>query len=168
MELVLPLLGKAAGADHEAAPEIAAGDQLLDEQARHDRLARARVVSEQEAERLARQHGLIDGRDLVRQWVHERGMHRQHGVEEVREADPVRLRHEAEECAVTVEAPRSAGLGDLQARLVVAIEDLVGDAAVGSPVDERQGVRPVPLDGDDRYHGVRQDAADGGVGLEVF
>jgi hypothetical protein len=45
----------------------APGDQLLDEEARHDRLARARVIGEQEAQRLTRQHGLIDRGDLVRQ-----------------------------------------------------------------------------------------------------
>ena len=42
VQLVLPLLGEAAGADDEAALEIAAGDQLLDQQPRHDGLAGAR------------------------------------------------------------------------------------------------------------------------------
>ena len=43
-ELVLPLLGETSGANDQASQQIAAGDKLLDEQARHDRLARAGVV----------------------------------------------------------------------------------------------------------------------------
>jgi hypothetical protein len=49
VELVLPLLGQAARADDQAALQVAARDQLFDEKARHDRLAGARVVGEQEA-----------------------------------------------------------------------------------------------------------------------
>ena len=109
----------------EAALQVAAGDQLLDEQAGHDRLAGARVVGEQEAQRLARQHRLVDGRDLVRQRLDERGVDREHRVEEVREADAVRLGDEPEQRAVAVEAPRAALLDDLEARLVVAVEQLV-------------------------------------------
>ena len=56
VKLVLPLLGEAAGADDETTLQVAAGDQLLDEQARHDGLAGARIVGEQEAQRLTRQH----------------------------------------------------------------------------------------------------------------
>ena len=97
VELVLPLLGEAAGADDQAALEVAAGDQLLDEQARHDRLAGARVVGEQEAQRLARQHRLVDGRDLVRQRLDDRGVDRQHRVEEVRQPDALRLGDEPEQ-----------------------------------------------------------------------
>ncbi len=70
VELVLPLLGEAARADDEAAPEIAPRDQLLDEETRHDRLASAGVVGEEEAQRLAGQHRLVDGRDLVRERIH--------------------------------------------------------------------------------------------------
>ena len=110
--------------------QVAARDQLLDEQPGHDRLAGAGIVGEQEAQRLARQHRLVDRGDLVRQRIHERGVDREHRIEEVREADAVRLGDEAEERAVAVEAPRAARLDDLEARLVVAVEDLVGDAAV--------------------------------------
>ena len=46
VELVLPLLGEAARADDQAAVEVATGDQLLDEEARHDRLARPGIVGE--------------------------------------------------------------------------------------------------------------------------
>ena len=107
-ELVLPLLGEAARADDQAALQVAAGDQLLDQQPGHDRLAGAGVVGEQEAQRLARQHRLVDRRDLVRQRLDERGVDGEHRVEQVREADALRLGDEPEERAVAVEAPGPA------------------------------------------------------------
>ena len=164
VELVLPLLGEAAGADDEAALEVAARDQLLDEQAGHDRLAGARVVGEQEAQRLARQHRLVDRRDLVRQRLDERGVDREHRVEEVRQADAVRLGDEAEERAVAVEAPGPALLDDLEARLVVAVEQLVRDLAGGVLVGQLERLGAEPLDADDGDQRVREDAADGGAG----
>ncbi len=155
VQLVLPLLGEAAGADDEAALEVAARDQLLDEQPGHDRLAGARVVGEQEAQRLARQHRLVDGGDLVRQRLDERGVDGEHGIEQVGQADAVRLGDEAEERAVAVEAPGPARLDDLETRLVVPVEDLVRDTAIRPTVHEGQRVRPVPCDADDRDQGVR-------------
>ena len=71
VKFILPLLGQAAGADDEAALQVAAGDQFLDEQPGHDGLACTGIVGEQEAQRLTRKHGLVDGRDLVRQRLDE-------------------------------------------------------------------------------------------------
>ena len=45
-QLVLPLLGKTAGADDQAALKVAARDQFLDQEPRHDGLARPGVVSQ--------------------------------------------------------------------------------------------------------------------------
>ena len=59
VQLVLPLLRQTAGTDHQAALQIAARDQFLDEQSRHDGLAGARVVGQQETKRLSRQHGFV-------------------------------------------------------------------------------------------------------------
>ena len=97
IKLVLPLLGEAAGADDEAALQVAAGDQLLDQQPRHDGLAGARIVRQQEAQRLARQHALVDGCDLVRQRLDDRGVDGEHGIEQMGEMDALRFRHEAEQ-----------------------------------------------------------------------
>ena len=105
VELVLPLLGEAAGTDDETALEVPAGDQLLDEQPRHDGLAGARVVGEQEAKGLPGQHGFVDRGDLMRQRLDDRSVHGEHGVEEMGETDPLRLGDEAEQRAVAVEAP---------------------------------------------------------------
>ena len=67
VELVLPLLRETAGTDDETPLQVAAGDQLLDEQPGHDGLAGARVIGEQEAKGLAGQHGLVHRGDLMRQ-----------------------------------------------------------------------------------------------------
>ena len=56
-------------------------------------------------------------------------MYREHRVEQMRETDAMRLRNEAEQMPVAVEAPGAAVLHDLKARLVMTIKQLVGDAA---------------------------------------
>ena len=66
-QLVLPLVDEHARADDEHALGVAADHELLDEQAGHDGLAGAGVVGEQEVQRLAGEHLLVDRRDLVRQ-----------------------------------------------------------------------------------------------------
>ena len=70
-ELRLPLLDERPGGDDEAAAEVASDDELADEEPGHDRLAGARVVGQEEAQRLAREHRLVDGGDLVRQRLDE-------------------------------------------------------------------------------------------------
>ena len=139
VELVLPLLGEAAGADDEAALQVAAGDQLLDEQAGHDGLAGAGVVGQQEAQRLARQHALVDGRDLVRQRLDHRGVDGQHWIEQVCQADALGLGNQSEKRAVAVKAPRPTQFNHLDPRLVVAIEQFVGDLPGGRLVGQLQG-----------------------------
>ncbi len=94
-ELRLPLLDEAAGRDDEAATQVAADDELADEEPGHDRLAGAGVVGEQEAQRLAREHLLVDGGDLVRQRFDEAGAHRDVRVEEVGEVDALRFARRA-------------------------------------------------------------------------
>ena len=106
VQLILPLLGQAAGTHHQTALQIAAGDQFLHQQSGHDRLAGAGIVGQQEAQRLPRQHRLVHRGDLMRQWLHQRGVHRQRGVEQVREVDAQRLGHQPKQLPVAVEAPR--------------------------------------------------------------
>ena len=90
-KLVLPLLDEAPGRHDEAAFQVRTRDQLLDQQSRHDRLARPRIVGEQEAQRLARQHLAVDGGDLVGQRIDAAGVDGEIGVEVVRKRDAVRL-----------------------------------------------------------------------------
>ena len=70
--------------------------------------------------------------------------------------------------AVAVEAPGPALLDDLEARLVVAVEQLVRDLAGGGLVGQLERLGAEPLHADDRDEAVREDAADGGVGREIF
>ena len=168
VQLVLPLLRETAGTDHQTALQIAAGDQLLDEQPRHDGLAGAQVVGQQEAKRLPRQHGFVHRGDLVRQWLHHRGVHGEHGVEEMRKADALGLGDQAEEGAVAVEAPRPADLDDLQLGLVVTVQKLVGDLAGGRFVGQLKRFGAEPLHPDNRRDPLGQYAAYRSVGLEIF
>ena len=49
VEFVLPLLCETAWADHQAAMQIAPGNEFLDEKPCHDRLASAWIIGQQEA-----------------------------------------------------------------------------------------------------------------------
>ena len=59
-ELIMPLFGQHSWANNQAAVQIAAHQQLLDQESSHDGLASARVVSQEEAQRLPRQHFSVD------------------------------------------------------------------------------------------------------------
>ena len=148
--------------------QVAAGDQFLRQQPGHDRLAGAGIVGQQEPQRLPRQHRLVHRGDLMRQRLHQRGVHRQRGVEQVREVDAQRLGHQPKQFPVAVEAPRPPLLDNLQARFVVAVEDLAAQLAAGPPVGELQRVGPEPARAHHRHQNIRQDAAYGGGGLQVF
>ncbi len=59
-------------------------------------------------------------------------------------------------------------LDDVETRLVVAVEELVGDPAGRVLVGQLQRFGAEPLDGDDRDGRVGQDAANAGVRLKFF
>ena len=59
-------------------------------------------------------------------------------------------------------------MSDLETRLVMSVEDFLGDASAGAAIHKRQGVGTVPGYADDGGEGVGNDAANRGVGLEVF
>ena len=115
------MFGQAPRADDETALQIAAHDQLLDEQPRHDGFTGARVVGQQETQRLARQHGFVDRRNLVRQRLDEGRVHGEHRVKQMRQADTMRFGHQPEQMAIAVKAPGAALLDHFKARFVVAI-----------------------------------------------
>jgi hypothetical protein len=58
----------------------------------------------------------------MRQRLHEGGVDRQRGVEQMGEVDAQRLRHQPKEITAAVEAPRPPLLDDLQPRFVVTLE----------------------------------------------
>ena len=168
VQLVLPLLGEAARADDQAALQVAAGDQLLDQQPGHDRLAGAGVIGQEEAQRLPGQHRLVHGRDLVWQRLDHRRVNRQHGVEQMGEADALRFGDQPEQRAVAVEAPRPPLVDDLQAGLVVAVQQLVGDGAGRRLVRQLQRLGTEPLHADDRHYAVGVNASYSAARLQLF
>ena len=95
-QLVLPLLDQTAGRDDQAALQVAAEHQLLDVEAGHDRLARAGVVGEQEAQRGSLDQLAVDGLDLVGERLKIARMHGEHRVEPARHPYPERLGGELE------------------------------------------------------------------------
>ena len=95
-------------------------------------------------------------------------MHREHRVEEMRKTYALSLRYQAEECAIAIEAPWPALLDQFQARLIVAIDQLVSDLAGGGLVGQLQCLRAEPLDVDHRHQCIGHNAAYGSVGLELF
>ena len=132
------------------------------------RLAGAGVVGQEEAQRLAGQHRLVHRRDLVRQRLHHGRVHRQHGIEQMREADALRFGDQPDQRPVAVEAPRPPLVDDFQAGLVMAVQQLVGDRAGRRLVRQLQRLRAEPLHADDRHCAVGMDAPDGAMGLKLF
>lgn len=95
-ELVLPLLDQAARGDDQALSDVIAQQQLLDVEASHDRLARARVIREEEPQRSPREQLAVDGADLMGQWPYIAGRHSQHRVEQAGECDALGFSNELE------------------------------------------------------------------------
>jgi hypothetical protein len=81
----------------------------------------------------------------VREGLDEARAHRDVGVKEVGEGDPLRLRRELERRPVAVEGPGLALLDDREARLVVAVDEALGDLAVRRPVREGEDLGPVEV-----------------------
>ncbi len=159
MEFVLPLFGETARANNEAPLEIAAGNEFLDEQPGHNRLAGARIVSQQKPQWLAREHCFVNRGDLVRQRVDQRCVDREDGVEEMREANPLCLGNQSKKRAISIEAPGATGRNDLESRLIVAIKELVPDASARVFIRQLESLRTEPLRIDSVHQRVGEDAS---------
>lgn len=94
--------------------------------------------------RLPGQHGLVHGRALVGQGLDLRSVDGQHRIEQVGQPDAVGLGHQPEQGSVAVEAPRPPLLDDLQAGLVVAVEELVPDPPGGARLQVLESAQPAP------------------------
>ena len=167
-QLVLPLLHEAAWRDDQAPVEVTADQQLLHVQARHDRLAGARVVCQQEPERLPGKHLAVHRLDLMGQRLDAARVHRQKRVEQVGELDTACLGRQPEQVAIGVEGPRARALLEVQAMLGVPVQKLFpGHAGLGA-VRERQRRVTVPLDLHDRHDPVRQHATYPRAGCQLL
>ena len=168
VEFVLPLLDQVAGADDEAALKIAAGDQLLDEKAGHDRLAGPGIVRQQEPERLPGKHLAVNGGDLVRQRLDERRVDGKQRIEEVGQPDAVGFGKQPEQRTVAIEAPGPARLGDFERRLTVAVEQFVAEPPGAVLVGDFDGNRPDPAHVADRDKAIRENAFHGRTACNRF
>ena len=95
-------------------------------------------------------------------------MHGKHRIEQMRQTDTMRFGNQSEQMPVAVEAPRAAVLHNLEARLVMAIEQFIGNTASWSFVGQLQRLGAKPLDADHGDYLVWQNASHCGSGLEVF
>ena len=86
--------------------------------------------------RLARQHRLVNGGDLVGQRVDVRGVDGHHRVEQECEVDPLGFARELERGAVAIERKWAFNSGDVDRVLVGASQEAFLDRAVGCPVNE--------------------------------
>ena len=77
-------------------------------------------------------------------------------------------KYQAEQRAVSVEAPWPAGFDDLNPGFVMAVQELIGDLTRRCLVRQLKRFGAEPLHADHRDEGVGQDAAHRGVGLEIF
>ncbi|HEV3257947.1 MAG TPA: hypothetical protein VG013_13760 [Gemmataceae bacterium] len=68
-QLALPLEGQVGGGDDQGAPHQAADLEFLQKEARHDGLARAGIVGEQETDARQLDEVVVDGFELVRQRI---------------------------------------------------------------------------------------------------
>ena len=113
--------------DNETSIEIAAG-QLLDEKARHARLSCARIVRQQETQRLTRQHSLPDRRDLMAPAA-RRTMSGPRATGSNKCARRMRCASETKTEQAAIETRGTAGFDDFEALLVVPVQQLVRDSA---------------------------------------
>ena len=128
----MPLLHQRTRGHDHAPLKITSDEQFLDEQTRHDGFARAWIVSEQEAQRLAWQHLGIDRRDLMRQRFDPRSMDSHVGIEQVREPDAHCFRCQPEQMPIAVEAERTTVREDIDAVLFRAEEKALPDSAINT------------------------------------
>ena len=115
--------------------------EFLDEQPRHDRLARARIVRQHIAERLLGQHLFVDGGYLMRQRDDVRRMNRHHRIERTAQVDAKRLERKLEVRRRSYKRPGQVLRRDGKARFIRPVKLLLCDAQLGFG-DNRHHIRP--------------------------
>ena len=167
IEFVLPLFDQTPGRDDQASFQAAANQQFLDQQAGHDSLPGARIVGQQETQRLAIQHRTIDCGDLVRQRLDLRGIDGDIGIEEIRETDTQRLRNETKQASVSVKSETARRSNFAEVGLVFPIEDALAKAVRPLPGDlDRVGA--VGTRGDDFHRAIAQNTSKTAAGNDAF
>ena len=94
------------------------------------------VVGQQEAQRLARQHRLVDTSDLVRQRLHIGSVDRHHRIKQERKVHAFGFASELERRAIAVEREWALNHGHTDGLLVGASQKPLFHRAIGCTVDE--------------------------------
>lgn len=121
VEFILSLLNQTARSNDQATLHIVANRQFFDQETRHNRLAGPGIISEQKAQRLAREHFAVHCGDLMGEWLNKGAMDGQERIEEIRKTDAIRFRSQAEARPIAVKTPGTARRSNLNGSLPVAI-----------------------------------------------
>jgi hypothetical protein len=92
-QLALPVAYQTSRRSDQHPADQAARQHLADIESGHNRFAGPSVIRQQEAQTRLRQHMLVHGNALVRQWIDQRGFGCKSGVELVAEGQPVTFRN---------------------------------------------------------------------------
>ncbi len=162
------MFGQVAGADNQAAAQVAPNEQFFDEEAGHNGFARAGVIGQQKAEGLAGQHVVVHGGNLVGQRLHQRGVNRQVGVKQVSQTDALGFGHQAQQAAIGLKTPGATLSHQLQSRLLLPKEQLMVRLAGSVFVGQLDHVAAVPLNINNRSQAGGHQAPDRRAAIQVF
>ena len=95
----------------------------------------------------------------MRQRLNDRGVDRQQRVEQMREADTLRLGYQTEQRPISVKAPRAAEFNYLKPSLVMPVQQFVGHLTARALIGQLKRLRPVPPHVDHAHQSVRKNAA---------
>ena len=164
-EFALPVSDETGRGDDQHAPDPSAHEHLAHVEPGHDRLARARVVREQEAEGLLYEHVLVDRDPLVGQRIDTRDLARKRWIELIavrqpetfhKEREPVRVTGEIEEREVAstlssaLKRVRSAKVSRAMPSRVQGVFLLQFAKPPQRQLPGTRLARLPPMDGDDR------------------
>ncbi len=114
-QLSLPVADQPCRGRDQHATDAPAREHVAHDQSGHDRLPRPRVVGKKKAERVLRQHVLVDRDPLVRQRVDPRDLAGKRRVELVSVLQPQRFGHGRDGVGVPVEVEGLSGAGAVRA-----------------------------------------------------
>ena len=106
-QFAFPVADQPRGRDDQDAADQPASQHLADVEPRHDGLAAAWLVGEQEAESGLGQHVVVDGDPLMRQRIDQRDLRGEGRVEQVPVAEPKRLCDDSNDLGIGAEIDRS-------------------------------------------------------------
>ena len=139
LQLPLPLEREVRRSDDQRAPDQAPGLQLLEQQPRHDRLAGARVVGQEEADSGQLEEVVVDRLELVGEGIDAGDREREERVVFVGQPEPMGLDAQAEQGRVAIEALVYRGAAELSE--LSGCEDRIADQAGLAPLaDQLDGV----------------------------